>query len=85
MRGCKTRHRKRTAALAVLLCFTCGLLLGELVLAYAAQGADPILGEVFELGAGGNAVIGVAHLGVIALAANVAHIHFHGVIPPYID
>ena len=61
------------------------LLLGELVLAYAAQGADPILGEVFELGAGGNAVIGVAHLGVIAVAANVAHIHFHGVIPPYID
>lgn len=58
------------------------LLLRELILANTAQGAYPILGQVFKLGAGGNAVVRIAHLGVITIAANVAYIDFHWLVPP---
>ena len=51
----------------------------EVFLAYAADGAYPVLGEVFESGAGSYAVIGVAELWIIDVTAGVANILFHSV------
>ncbi len=39
--------------------------------------ADPVGGQVFELGTGGDAVVGVALRGVILIPADVAYILFH--------
>lgn len=47
----------------------CGLLFLEHVLAQAADGADPIGGDIFPGSAGGDAVIGIANGGVINIAA----------------
>ena len=44
---------------------------------YRAERAHPIGGQVFELVAGGNAVLGVAFCGVILIPAYVANILFH--------
>ena len=49
----------------------------ELVFAYAAEGANPVSGEVFEGGAGGDAVVGVACCGVVLIAADFANVLFH--------
>lgn len=50
---------------------------GEVVLADAAEGADPVFGEFFEGGSGGDAVVGVAGGGVVLIAADVAYVLFH--------
>ena len=47
---------------------------------YRAEGAYPICGEVFELGAGGNTIVGVANCGVIDVAADVTYVLFHVVL-----
>ena len=52
------------------------LSLAELILTYEAQGALKIPGDVFPLGTGGNAALGVAGCLVIFPATNVAYI-FH--------
>ena len=50
---------------------------GKVVFANTAFGAFPIVGDVFELGAGGKSAIGVTDFGVIDPAAYVADIFFH--------
>lgn len=50
---------------------------GEVVLADAAEGADPVFREFFEGGSGGDAVVGVAGGGVVLIAADVAYVLFH--------
>ena len=55
---------------------------GKVVLAYAAEGALEISGQILELGAGGNAVFGVACSLVIGPAANIAYI-LQGFISPF--
>ena len=49
--------------------------LGEFVLAHPAHGADPVLGKVLELGAGG--ILALADRLVVAVAADLADIDFH--------
>ena len=44
---------------------------GELILAHLAQGAHPVLGHIGPGGAGGHAVIRIAHLGVVDIAADI--------------
>ena len=51
----------------------------EVFLAYAAEGAYPVGGQVFEGGAGGYAIVGVALGGIILVVADVANVLFHGV------
>lgn len=50
------------------------LLLGELVLAGAAQGAHPVGGQVLPLGAGGDAIIRIAQSLVVHIAADIADV-----------
>ena len=54
---------------------------GELVLAGAAEGAGKVVGEILELGAGRDAVVGIADGLVVLPAAEVADI-LHGMVPP---
>ena len=61
----------------LLLLFVGVLLLFEVVFGYAAEGANPIGGDVLEGGAGGYAAFRVASGGVIDVAANFAYILFH--------
>lgn len=42
-----------------------------------AEGTHPVGGQIFELGAGSYAVVGVALRGVIFIPADVANILFH--------
>ena len=42
-----------------------------------AEGADPVGGQVFELGAGSDAVLRIALCRVILIPADVANILFH--------
>ena len=49
-------------------------------LIYRAEGAHPVGGQVLELGAGSDAVVGVALRGVILIPADVANILFHIVL-----
>ena len=49
----------------------------ELVLAYAAEGTYPILGEVFEGSAGSYPVVRIAGLRVIFISAEIANVLFH--------
>lgn len=54
-----------------------GLFGGEHILAHAAEGAGEIFGKILELGAGSDAVFGIAELLIIdpaACFANVFHI-----------
>ena len=53
------------------------LLDGEIVFAYAADGAYPIFGNVFKGCAGGDAAIGVAYFGVIHITAGFANVLLH--------
>ena len=53
------------------------LLLLEMSLVYRAERADPVGGQVFELGTRGYAVVRVALCGVILIPADVANILFH--------
>ena len=54
---------------------------GELVLAGAAEGAGKVVGEILELGAGRDAVVGIADGLVVLPAAEVSDV-FHGMVPP---
>ena len=45
-----------------------------------AERADPVGGQVFKLGAGSDAVVGVTHCGVVHIPADVANILFHIVL-----
>ena len=45
-----------------------------------AERAHPVGGEVFELGARSNAVVGVTLCGVILVPADVANILFHIIV-----
>ena len=49
----------------------------EIILAYAAEGADEIVGKILELGAGSDAVIGIADSLVVLIAADITYIFFH--------
>ena len=53
------------------------LLFGELVLAYAAQGADPILGKIFKRSARGDSIVRITHLGIVNIATYIANILLH--------
>ena len=59
------------------------LLLGELILAYAAQGAHPISGNLLPGGAGGNAVVGITLSGIVDIAAQITNILIHYDNAPY--
>lgn len=52
----------------------------ELVLAYTADGANPIIWNVFKGCARGDATIGITHFGVVDIAARLAKILLHGCI-----
>ena len=54
-----------------------GLLFLEVALVHRAEGAHPVGGQVFELGARGDAVVGIAFCRVILVPADVANILFH--------
>lgn len=54
--------------------------LRELVLAYAADGAYPVVGQVFKLGAGRNPAVGIAYGGVIDPVADFANVFVHSVV-----
>lgn len=47
------------------------------IFACAADGANPIFGDVFKSGAGSDAAIGIAYFGVINPLAGNANIFFH--------
>ena len=49
----------------------------EILFADAADGAAPVVGKVFESGARGYAVIGIALGGVIHVTADFANVLFH--------
>ena len=46
-------------------------------LAYSAERAGPVIGELFKRSAGSNSVIGVAYCGVVFVAANIANVLCH--------
>jgi hypothetical protein len=52
-----------------------------LILTNAADGADPVIGDIFESSSGGNAVIGIALSGVIGVSADITYVTH--VIPPF--
>ena len=52
------------------------LFFGEVILIYTAKGAEEVFGDIFPLGAGGNAAFGVALLFVVFPTADTAYI-FH--------
>jgi hypothetical protein len=57
--------------------FNTSVLVGDEVLfAYAANGAAPIVGKILKRGAGSDTAVGIALCGVINVAARLAHI-FH--------
>ena len=57
------------------------LFLYEYVLAEAANGANPIVGNVLKGGAGSDTAVGIANLGIVNIAAG-AYVLFHSMLPP---
>ena len=53
------------------------LLFLEMCFVHRAEGAYPVGGQVFELGAGGDAIVGVTGCGVIHIPAHIANVLFH--------
>ena len=51
----------------------------EVLFAYSADGAYPILGEILEGCAWSDAAVGIAYFGVINITACVANVLFHNV------
>ena len=45
------------------------LRLFKYILAHSADGADPAVGDLVPGGAGGDAVVGITHSGVVLIAA----------------
>ena len=70
---CAKKHRSGGA---LCLCFNYASTFGEVVLTYEAQGAFEIFGQIFELGAGSDAALGVTFCLVVFPAADIANI-FH--------
>ena len=73
---CPLLQNKNGGALSPLpllsdLCFR------ERVLAQAADGAHPILGNVFPGGAGSDTGIGIAHFGIVNITAGALVLHGH--------
>lgn len=64
--------KKNRAKALFFLCF--GF---EILFADAADGAAPVVGKIFESGARGYAVIGIALGGVIHVTADFANVLFH--------
>ena len=46
-------------------------------LVHRAQRTHPVGGQILELGAGGDAVVGVALRGVILIPAHIANVFLH--------
>ena len=77
--GAEQAQKKRETSFPVSLKFQIfcgGLFLLKNVLAHAADGAYPAVGDLLPGGAGGNAVVGVARRGVVLIAAG-AHVFIH--------
>lgn len=59
----------------------------ELILTNTTDGADPVIGDIFESGSGGNAVVRIALCGIISISADITYVTH--VVPPlgktYID
>ena len=69
--------RKKQERNCFLSCLRYGLFFcAELILANAAERAGPVFGDFFPRRAGGYAIVGVAELGVIDIAADIADV-FH--------
>ena len=49
----------------------------EIFLAYSAQGAHPVFGNIGPCSAGSHAIVGVANFGVIYITAYYAYVFFH--------
>jgi hypothetical protein len=49
----------------------------EVVLGSTAHGADPVIRQSLEGGAGFDIVVGIANFGVVDIAANVANVFLH--------
>ena len=62
-------QKKREAGLPVSLKRIFCLRLLKDILAQAAGGAHPVVGDLVPRGAGGDAVVGVTHGGVVLIAA----------------
>lgn len=52
----------------------------ELILTYTADGADPVIGDIFESGSGGYAVVGIALCRIIGVSADITYVTH--VVPP---
>jgi hypothetical protein len=50
---------------------------GKVRLGSAADGTDPIFGQIFKSGAGGDAAVRVAGGGIIFIATHIANIFLH--------
>jgi hypothetical protein len=53
----------------------------ELILAYAADGANPVFGQIFEFGARSDVVFRIAGSFIIDITANFANVFFHYLFP----
>lgn len=51
--------------------------LGKLVLADAAEGANPIFGDVFPGGAGSDAIVGITCCGIVNVTADFTYVLVH--------
>jgi hypothetical protein len=71
-------HLTRSLSKGVIGCSVTLLVLvgDEVLFAYAANGAAPIVGKILKRGAGSDTAVGIALCGVINVAARLAHI-FH--------
>ena len=52
----------------------------KILLRCAAQGAHPVCGQILEIGAFINAVVGIAYLGTVLITAQLASIYAHSSI-----
>ena len=52
----------------------------KIVLAYAAKGANPVVGDILKCCSGLDATFGVAHFGVIDPTTNLANILLHSCV-----
>ena len=69
---------KKTARRTHVFCGNCAILLdGKLLLAYAAEGAGEVFGDVLKGSAGGNVALGTAGSGIVFPAADGADVLFH--------
>ena len=53
---------------------TSAIFLAEILFAYSTDGANPIFWKVLESSSGLNAVVGVAHLGVVNPTTSVTYV-----------